>query len=593
MLKELYNAGLVKIAVAVAILACPAPVVAVGNVTVKDTFDRTINARGISLVDWEGYLANPAIKLTVTVPANAVLPASAVLTANHQRLYFNSPCSVGANGPSKTISFSSTTKTVTVYMSIFPDRDGLEENYTLNIALTDKAGAKSTTQVPVRVIDQDGASVPNFSIITDYSTDQTGFFSDPLKRTVIEQAAGDWAYFIDGTGLNQVAARAESTWIWGQYGWGPGSAGFTVTNSYAYTGFLLYAYGIHTPELRSGGEGSYGGGYQRIGTTQLPLRRSGGLEIETQGNYNTLGWFVTTSDDDWWATWSGNPPNDLYSIAHHEIGHSIAWCDAYPRALDARNKGYYDDPAIVGYLGRTLPVDSVHHFAGIVDPASKRGVFGSEYNGSVPGHRWLITKLDLLVLQACGYTLRNTSAFAPLAVAPGPLAPATMGKPYSGQITVSGGIPSYACEVTGGTLPAGLSLDSFTGAISGTPTGVGSGAFTVRVRDNSPAGAAVTADLSIIVLPATSRAVGLSNVSARQALATRANEQMLFVVWGKVKSSDANGLVLDDGSGCPITVKAPGHTVKTNDWARACGVLSDNSGQITLTTTADQITPIN
>lgn len=43
-----------------------------------------------------------------------------------------------------------------------------------------------------------------------------------------------------------------------------------------------------------------------------------------QGNYNTLGWLVTLADRDWWqATNHGAVKNDLYSIAHHEIGHAL------------------------------------------------------------------------------------------------------------------------------------------------------------------------------------------------------------------------------------------------------------------------------
>ncbi|MEW9550858.1 Ig domain-containing protein [Nonomuraea sp. NPDC050783] len=38
--------------------------------------------------------------------------------------------------------------------------------------------------------------------------------------------------------------------------------------------------------------------------------------------------------------------------------------------------------------------------------------------------------------------------------------------------------------VTGGSLPAGLALDRFTGAITGTPAAPGTSTFTVRLRDH-------------------------------------------------------------------------------------------------------------
>lgn len=49
------------------------------------------------------------------------------------------------------------------------------------------------------------------------------------------------------------------------------------------------------------------------------------------------------------------------------------------------------------------------------------------------------------------------------------IAPITVGAPYSFTLAVSGGLSPYAFAVTGGALPAGLSLDSTTGVISGTP----------------------------------------------------------------------------------------------------------------------------
>jgi len=48
---------------------------------------------------------------------------------------------------------------------------------------------------------------------------------------------------------------------------------------------------------------------------------------------------------------------------------------------------------------------------------------------------------------------------------------AAIGVPYSHSLTASDGSPPYSFMLTGGALPAGLSLDPQTGEISGTPTG--------------------------------------------------------------------------------------------------------------------------
>src|SRR5437667_681035 len=96
---------------------------AVAQTGVQDIFGRSLNQRGLTLVDWDGYMANPLIKFYLLPPTNAVLPGSASLAANGGRLYFDSPGNVSPSGPSRTVSFSNPTNKVPVNLSIFPDRD--------------------------------------------------------------------------------------------------------------------------------------------------------------------------------------------------------------------------------------------------------------------------------------------------------------------------------------------------------------------------------------------------------------------------------------------------------------------------------------
>jgi hypothetical protein len=60
-----------------------------------------------------------------------------------------------------------------------------------------------------------------------------------------------------------------------------------------------------------------------------------------------------------------------------------------------------------------------------------------------------------------------------------------VGVPYSSSLVASGGTPPYTFSITSGSLPPGLTLNSATGAITGTPTTAGNFAFTAQVVDST------------------------------------------------------------------------------------------------------------
>jgi Putative Ig domain len=68
-----------------------------------------------------------------------------------------------------------------------------------------------------------------------------------------------------------------------------------------------------------------------------------------------------------------------------------------------------------------------------------------------------------------------------------PLPDATIGKSYAEVLAVSGGQAPYRFWISGGTLPAGLTLNAQTGSISGVPTRLGDFNFTLAV-DGSVSG---------------------------------------------------------------------------------------------------------
>jgi Putative Ig domain len=77
---------------------------------------------------------------------------------------------------------------------------------------------------------------------------------------------------------------------------------------------------------------------------------------------------------------------------------------------------------------------------------------------------------------------------SPLTITTTSLPAGNIGIAYSASIGISGGVAPYACAISSGTLPTGISL-SPTGTaactLSGTPSGAGTFDFTLTVTDSA------------------------------------------------------------------------------------------------------------
>ncbi|WP_254064026.1 putative Ig domain-containing protein [Granulicella sp. S190] len=76
----------------------------------------------------------------------------------------------------------------------------------------------------------------------------------------------------------------------------------------------------------------------------------------------------------------------------------------------------------------------------------------------------------------------------------------TVGVAYTATIGVAGGTSPYACAITAGTLPAGLSLSGC--VVSGTPTVAGTANMTVKATDSSTIVETTSGPVSLTILPA-------------------------------------------------------------------------------------------
>lgn len=109
---------------------------------------------------------------------------------------------------------------------------------------------------------------------------------------------------------------------------------------------------------------------------------------------------------------------------------------------------------------------------------------------------------SLLCLAGCvgvGDKLPTMSTSDSLKIATSSVPTATVQSKYATVLAAGQGVPPYTWSVTSGQLPAGLTLNASTAAISGTPTTAGSFSFVTTVRDSQATFA--SAKFSLVVSP--------------------------------------------------------------------------------------------
>ncbi|MFC1661569.1 putative Ig domain-containing protein, partial [Gemmatimonadota bacterium] len=162
--------------------------------------------------------------------------------------------------------------------------------------------------------------------------------------------------------------------------------------------------------------------------------------------------------------------------------------------------------------------------------------------------------------------LSITVAWLPVSVTTTSLPGGQTGVAYSQTLAATGGDGTYTWAVTVGSLPAGLSLSSSTGVISGTPTTDGTSNFTVQATS---AGLSGTADLSITVgvglaITTTSLPGGYVGIAYSSTLAATGGTTPYS--WAVTVGSLPAGLSLSSStgviSGTPTTVENPTFTVQ-------------------------------
>ena len=103
----------------------------------------------------------------------------------------------------------------------------------------------------------------------------------------------------------------------------------------------------------------------------------------------------------------------------------------------------------------------------------------------------------------------TVQAVQPLVISNSSLPGGMVGSAYSATLAASGGITPYTWSLASGTLPAGLSLNATTGALSGSPKAAAAAtALTFKVTDAEQPAQSKTVSLSLTIAAAASSGGG-------------------------------------------------------------------------------------
>lgn len=210
----------------------------------------------------------------------------------------------------------------------------------------------------------------------------------------------------------------------------------------------------------------------------------------------------------------------------------------------------------------------------------------------------------VVTLTATSVSDSTKSASVTITVTPPPtittssLPDGTVGVAYSATLAESGGVSGFTWSITVGSLPAGLSLNASTGAITGTPTTAGTSNFTVRVTDSGSPALSDSKALSITIRPpplavtTSSLPAGDVNLAYSTTLATSGGTPP--ATWSITVGALPGGLLLNAAtgqiSGTPTTPGTFNFTVQATD----SGIPAQNASkglsitinaQLTVTTT--------
>jgi hypothetical protein len=164
----------------------------------------------------------------------------------------------------------------------------------------------------------------------------------------------------------------------------------------------------------------------------------------------------------------------------------------------------------------------------------------------------------------------TVAAAVPSITTQAPLAGGEVGVAYTLAFAATGGIPPYTWSISAGAAPSGLTLNTSTGSLTGTPTAAGTFNFTVQVTDSARGTANKVFAISVVAavkIAAATPPGGVTGVSYTQQFA--ATGGVTPYAWSIASGSIPAGLSLSTTtgllSGTPTTVGTYTFTIAVTD----------------------------
>ncbi len=141
---------------------------------------------------------------------------------------------------------------------------------------------------------------------------------------------------------------------------------------------------------------------------------------------------------------------------------------------------------------------------------------------------------------------------------------------YSETLAATGGTGAYTWSVSSGALPAGLTLNPSTGAITGTPTATGTANFTVQVADSLGITGSKALSIEVVDHPdITTTSLNAITVGQNVSTAVAATNGTTPYTWSMETGALPAGLTLNPSTGAitgtPATAETASFTVKVTD----------------------------